>query len=73
MRHQGFHPFAFGPRFPSDPLIPFKLGEYHYSNLRVNLSRIDVFLPFSLLWLPFTTMLENLPLIFSTEIQYEAQ
>lgn len=30
IRHQGFHPFAFGPRFPSDPLIggiQFKLGE----------------------------------------------
>lgn len=27
IRHQGFHPFAFGPRFPADPLIPFKLGE----------------------------------------------
>lgn len=30
IRHQGFHPFAFGPRFPSDPLmggIQFKLGK----------------------------------------------
>lgn len=30
IRHQGFHPFAFGPRFPTDPLIggiQFKLGE----------------------------------------------
>lgn len=30
MRHQTFHPFPFGPRFHSDPLIggiPFKLGE----------------------------------------------
>lgn len=31
IRHQGFHPFAFGPRFPADPLIggiQFKLGKF---------------------------------------------
>ncbi|CRK96686.1 CLUMA_CG010019, isoform A [Clunio marinus] len=33
IRHQGFHPFAFGPRFPTDPLIggiQFKLGFPHH-------------------------------------------
>ncbi|KAG5683966.1 hypothetical protein PVAND_013221 [Polypedilum vanderplanki] len=30
VRHQGFHPFAFGPRFTADPLIPFKLGFPHH-------------------------------------------
>ena len=32
MRHQGFHPFAFGHRFPHDPLMgsmPFKIGEFY--------------------------------------------
>ena len=29
VRHQGFHPFAFGPRFGPDPLmgVQFKLGK----------------------------------------------
>lgn len=42
IRHQGFHPFAFGPqRFPPDPLmagLPFKLpGIYQYLNICLNL------------------------------------